>query len=159
MGWGRIGPVTAAWRLARRCVPPGDSSAEMYFNGRADMRQTYIAAMEYLADLEPAAVGICMELDYYDYPVAALFWEMAGDAPRLGHIGVTNVPGFCNIGWGGSPILSDRLPYRAATLQSGFGITERPALGKTGAAARRLHHWYAPAYRATLPPAGCGFCL
>lgn len=85
------GAVGAAGRSARR------SGAEMYFNGRADMRQAYIAAIEYLADLEPAAVGICMELDYYDYPVAALFREMTGYAPRLGHIDVTNVSEFCNI--------------------------------------------------------------
>ena len=68
-----------------------DSRAEMYFNSRPYMRQAYITAMEYLADREPEAVGIYMELDHYDYPVSALFREMAGDAPRLGHIGVTNV--------------------------------------------------------------------
>lgn len=67
------------------------SRPEMYFNSRADMRQAYLAAMEYLAALEPAEVGLYMELDHYDYPVSALFREMAGQSPRLEHIGVTNV--------------------------------------------------------------------
>lgn len=97
------------------------------------VRQAYIVAMEYLAAQEPPKVGIYMELDHCDYPVSALFREIAGDAPRLGHIGVTNVSGFCNISWVIMPILSGRLLRWAAMMQLGFGITARLALGKTGA--------------------------
>ena len=66
-----------------------------------------------------------MELDHCDYPVLASFREMAGGMPRLGHIGVTNVSGFFIISWVVMPILSGRLPRRAATLQA--VILFRPA--------------------------------
>ena len=68
-----------------------DRRAEMYFNSYADIRQAYIAAIEYLAGRGPESVGIYMELDHYDYPVAALFRGIVVDVLRLEQIGVTNV--------------------------------------------------------------------
>ena len=41
--------------------------------------------------LGTGGVGIYMELDHYDYPVSAPFWEVAGDMLRMGYIGVNNV--------------------------------------------------------------------
>ena len=70
-------------------------------------------------------IGIYMELDHYDCPVSVLFWEMAGGMPRLGHRCGANVSEFCNISWVVMPILSGRLPRRAATLQA--VILFRPA--------------------------------
>ena len=96
------------------------------------MRQYYIVTMEYLRSREPADSASIWIWIITAYPVSALFREMAGGMLRLGHIDVTNVSGFCNISWVVRPILSLRLPRRAATLQSGFGIAARPTLGKSG---------------------------
>ena len=63
----------------------------MYFSARPWVRDPYLRAIAYLAELEPTEIGLYMNADDFDYPLFPLFKDRLGVVPRIEHVGVSNI--------------------------------------------------------------------
>lgn len=60
----------------------------MYFNSRSEVRQSYFAAIDYLAAHRLEEIGLNVGSNRHEYPIHVLLKERYDQAPRLDHVGV-----------------------------------------------------------------------